>query len=171
MNTNFFFNWLLLSTGIAAFWLDLQCSPFKSIHSSPDLLTSIKWSMHCWADCEFWRQRGSMAFQLELFWLEGLVIKLVTCGNILISWCIFRKWFFFSETLCHHVLLRISSLPKGTWHSFQRLKWSCNNGKSKYFVSVIFNPLNVNRESANMSLCFSWFLRAYEVSIFQLIMR
>lgn len=159
MNTIFFY-WLLLSAGNAAFWLDLQCSPFKSMHSSPDLLTSIKCSMYCWADSEFWRQKSSTAFQLEFFWLEGWVIKLVACGNILISWYIFRNRFFFAETLCHDVLFRISSLSRGTWHSFlQLLKWSYNNRKREYCVIVIFNSLNVNRESTNMNLCFSWFFK------------
>lgn len=139
MNTIFFY-WLLLSTGIAAFWLDLQCSPFKSIHSSPDLLISIKWSMHCWADSDFWRQRGHTAFQLEFFWLEGWVIKLVTCGNVLISWYIFRNQFFFSETLCHDVLFRIFSLPRGTWYSFQQLKWRYNNENKKNSVLLYLSP-------------------------------
>jgi hypothetical protein len=132
-----FFYWLLLSTGIAAFWLDLQYPPFKSIHNSPDLLSPIKWSMYCWVVSEFWRQRGSAAFQLEFFWLEGWVIKLVTCGNVLISWYIFRNQFFFSETLCHYMLFRISSLPRGTCTAFNH--WSKDRTTRKRNVSLLYS--------------------------------
>lgn len=157
----FFFYWLPLSASIATFWLDLQCPPFKSIHSSSDLLTSVKWSMYCWADSEFWRQRSSTAFQLEFFWLEGWVIKLVTCGNILILWYIFRNQFFFSETLCHDVLFRISSLPRGTRTAFNNWNEDITMKKKKRRMCHCYaHPSNFNRDSRNTNLWFSWYLNA-----------
>lgn len=129
MNTIFFY-WLLLSAGITALWLDLQ-SLLSSQYMALQIYLFYKMVNVLLNRLSFEDKRDSTAFQLELFWLEGWVIKLVTCGNILILWYIFRNLFFFSETLCHDVLFRISSLPRGTWHSFQQLKWTYNNGKKK----------------------------------------
>lgn len=127
---------------------------FNILHSCQYITLQIKFLL-CGGQCVAewplrFEDRRQYRSSLGVLWLQGWMIKLVTCGNILISWYPFRKQFFLSETLCQGILFRISSPPSRARHSYQQLKWRYNNEKKQYRAIVILELWNVKRKITNV---------------------